>query len=109
MPLHQPRRGGMHRELAEEAAEGLLLIRSEVLVPEEDHLAVDERVVHPLEGGLVERSGKVDAMDDGADVGRELLDGQGRISHGRLPWARSCPAPVASSRAPEGIDNPSRS
>jgi hypothetical protein len=99
----------MHRELAEEAAEGLLLIRGEVLVPEEDHLAVDERVVHLLEGGLVERAGEVDAVDDGPDVGRELLDGQARVSHAGLLWARSCPAPGASSSAPEGIDNPSRS
>jgi hypothetical protein len=90
--------------LAEAAPEGLLLIGRDVLIAEEDHLVVDQGVVHPLERGLVEGAGEIDAVHLRADVRRELGDGEllafvrGSV-HGDPPWARSCLAACpASSR-----------
>src|SRR5262249_26740006 len=55
------------------------------------HRALDERVVDLLEGGLVQRPAQVHAMDLGADMGRELLDGQGLGSHACLPGGADRP------------------
>jgi hypothetical protein len=80
--------GGVHRQLTEEAAEGLLLLGGHVLIAEEDHLVLDEGVVDLLERGLLERPGQVHAEHLGADMGCELLDGQGLVTHGQLLSSR---------------------
>ena len=79
--LEQRRRRRVDVQLAEEPAERLLLVRSEVLVAEEDHAVLDERGVDLLERPLVERLGEVDAVDLGADVRGELLDLDRRVGH----------------------------
>jgi hypothetical protein len=53
MALHEAGRGGMHGEVAEEPAEGLLGFGRQALVPEEDDRVLDEGVVHLLVGRLV--------------------------------------------------------
>ena len=69
MTLHEAGRGGMHGEVPEEPAEGLLRFGRQALVPEEDDRVLDEGVVHLLEGRLVQRPRQVDAVHLGADVG----------------------------------------
>ena len=103
MALHQPGGGGVHGQLAEEAPERLLLVGRHVLVAEEDHLVLDEGVVHLLERGLVERPREIHAEDLGADVGRELLDRHGSVAHGQLlstsVWSGVAGSPSASATA----------
>ena len=87
MAVEQRAGGGMHVQLAEEAAEILLLLRRQVLIPEEDHAVVDERVVDVLERALVERLREIDAVDLGPDVGGELVDAKRCVRHGPSSFA----------------------
>jgi hypothetical protein len=73
-------------QLAEEPAEILLLLWSEVLVAEEDHTVLDERAVDVLERLLVERTGEVDTVDLGTNMRGELLHPDRRVGHARPPW-----------------------
>src|SRR5262252_1625640 len=76
----------MDVELAEAPAEGLVLIGSEVLIAEEDDPVVDEGVVDPLEGSVVQGRGQIDAVDHGAHVRCELLYADRGWRHGSLLW-----------------------
>ena len=71
----------MDVQLAEQAAERLLLLRRQVLVAEEDDPVVDERVVDLLERALVERLPEVPG------VVSATLSSTGILSAGR-PKAR---------------------
>jgi hypothetical protein len=62
----------MQVQLAEAAAELLVLVVAELLVAEEDHQVVHQRIVHLLELLVAERPGEVDAEDLRADHGRQL-------------------------------------
>ena len=56
-------------DLPEPAAEGEMLFGRDVLVAEEDDLAVHQRVVDGGHGRVVERPGEIDAANFGADSG----------------------------------------
>jgi hypothetical protein len=72
MALRQRGRRRVHVQLAEQPAEGFLLVGGEVLVAEKDDAVVDQRVVDLLEGPLVERLREIDTPDLGAGVGVSL-------------------------------------
>ena len=63
---------GMDVQLAEAAAERLVLLVRQLLVAEEDHQVLHQRVMDLLEGLVAERPGKVDAGNLRADAGRKL-------------------------------------
>ena len=74
MPF-QARVVGMEMQRAEAQAKRLLRLNRDVLVPEEDHAVVDQRVVHLGKLVRVEIVTEVDALDHGADSGCEAVDG----------------------------------
>ena len=58
----------------------------ELLVAEEDHQVLHQRVMDLLEGLVAERPGEIDAEDLGADHGRELAHLDGLVAHGFPPY-----------------------
>ena len=75
----------MDVQLAEAAAELLVLVVRHLLVAEEDHQVLHQRVVHFLELLVAERLGEVDAGDLRADRGRQLAHRYGFVRHRFLP------------------------
>ena len=75
----------MHRQIAELAAEILVLVVGQMLVAEEDHQVFHQRVVHFLELLVAERARQVDPADLGADMRRQLSDLDCLIGHPVLP------------------------
>ena len=65
---------GVHVQLAEAAAEGLVLLAIEPLIAERQHLPVEEGLVDLLLLLVGQRPGEIDASDLGPDVGRERPD-----------------------------------
>ena len=72
MPLDEPPPGLLHRrlvEVAEAAAEGHQILVGQPLIPEEQHLVIEPRLMDRREGVGVERA-QIDALnrrpDDGA-------------------------------------------
>ena len=72
-------------QLAESQTERLVLLHARPLVVEEDRQMLEERVMHLFELPVVERLGKVDTEDLGADVGRQLAYFYGPVVHTYLP------------------------
>ena len=71
----------MDVQLAEAAAELLLLVEVDLLVAEEDDEVLGERVVDLLELLVAERLREVDAFDLGADHRAQGYDANGLIRH----------------------------
>ena len=63
-------------QLTEVPAEPDLSRVVQLLVPEEDHLVPVQGIGEPRDGGLIQRAGKVDAVNVGADVAGDRADGQ---------------------------------
>ena len=78
---------GMQRP--EAAAEILVLVDRHLLVAEEDHQVVHQRIVHFLELLVAERLGEIDAEDLGTDGGRKLAHLDRLIGHGFLRWLQA--------------------
>jgi len=75
-------------QLAETAAEILVLVDGEVLVAKEDHQILHQRIMHLLELLVAQRLRQIDAVDLCADARRQLADFDGLIAHrGVLPDA----------------------
>src|SRR5471032_945862 len=74
-------RVGMDMQRAEAAAEVLVLVDRHLLVAEEDHQVLHQRVVHFLELLVAERLGEVDAEDLRANGRRELAHFDGLVGH----------------------------
>src|SRR6478736_3064105 len=72
----------MHRQLAEQMPESLVLLMRQALVAEEDDEVLHQRVVHFLELLIAERARQVDAADLRADMRRQLPDLDCLIGHG---------------------------
>ncbi|GAA2054638.1 hypothetical protein GCM10009722_11070 [Williamsia deligens] len=65
------------RRAAEQLREGVLRVVVEVvLIPEEDHLVLEERPADELDGVAVEVAAEAHTLDPGSDVGAEF-DGSG--------------------------------
>jgi hypothetical protein len=86
-------REGMDRELAEQGAERHLLVDRDVLVAQDDHFVLDQRVVDDLELGGAQWPPEIDALDFSAD---EAVDGfyadfrRGALAYRRrLAWHAS--------------------
>jgi hypothetical protein len=75
------RRRRVHVQLAKAASEVFVLFDPQLLVAEEDHQAVHERVMHLLELLVPERIGQVDATDFRADVRGGIVYFDGLIAH----------------------------
>src|SRR6185312_12002562 len=75
----------MDREVAEAAAEILLLVDGQILVAEEDHQVFHQRIVHLLELLVAERARQVDPADFGPDMRRQLFDRDRLVGHRSLP------------------------
>ena len=73
----------MHVQLAKAASEVFVLFDSQLLVAEEDHQTVHERLMHLLELLVPERIGQVDATDFRADVRGGIVYFDGLIGHVR--------------------------
>ncbi len=58
---------GVDVQLTEMAAEILVLVESHLLISEEDHLMLHQRIVQFLIGSVAERLRNIDAADFGAD------------------------------------------
>ena len=71
----------MHVQRAEAAAEILLLLVVDLLVAEEDHQVLHQRVVDLLELLVAQRPRQVHAGDLRADGGRELAHADGLEAH----------------------------
>src|SRR5262249_13133888 len=89
--------GRMDQQLAEQAAERLVLLDADLLVAEEDHLMRHQRIVQLAH--LVVRQGlaEIDAEDLGAGGGRELA-GFGDVQLAILGGASSTVAALEMSR-----------
>src|SRR5436190_21316561 len=74
----------MHRQLAEQMPESLVLLMRQALVAEEDDEVFHQRVVHFLELLIAERARQVDAADLGADMRRQLPDLDRLVGHRRF-------------------------
>jgi hypothetical protein len=61
----------VHVQLAETLREIALLQRRQLLVGEEEHEMLVERLADLRDGGVVERRGQIDALDGRADDGRQ--------------------------------------
>ena len=81
MAVGRIRRGRVHRQLAEQPPEILVLLVAEALVAEEDDEVLHQRVVHFLELLVAERPRQVDPGDLGADMRRQLFDLDRLIGH----------------------------
>jgi hypothetical protein len=55
----------------------LALVAQVMLVPEQDHLVLEQRRVDPSGGGRVDTIGKANAVDAGTDMSPELDDTHG--------------------------------
>ena len=96
------RRGGMDVQLAEQPAEGQVLVGRDVLVAEEDDAVLGQRPVQLVVLAVAERLAEVDAVDLRADDRRQLVDGDGLVRRafvGRVPVAG---AGVAAQRSLHG-------
>ena len=78
----------MDVQLAEQAAECLVLIEGQLLVAEEQHLMRHQRVVHFLELLVAERLAQVDAGNFRADGRGGRLHLDGFVWHRTPPWRR---------------------
>jgi len=78
---NQVRRRRVHVQLAEAAGEVFVLFDAQLLVAEEDHQTVHERVMHLLELLVAERIGQIDATDFRADVRGGIVYFDGLIPH----------------------------
>jgi hypothetical protein len=67
--------------LPKRRAKSLCLFDAQLLVSEEDHQAIHERVMHLLELLVPERIGQVDATDFCADVRGGIVYFDGLIGH----------------------------
>ena len=61
---------GVDEDLAEAAREGLVALGVELLVAEEDHAVVEQRLADVADGAVVELLADVDVVDLGADARR---------------------------------------
>ena len=101
MLLDLDRRVGMRVQRAEAAAEVLVLVDRHLLVAEEDHQVLHQRIMHFLELLVAQRLGEVDAEDFGADGGRELAHVDRLIGHCSFPpelglvWRRRYALPAS--------------
>src|SRR5205807_7457846 len=78
-------RGRMQMQLAEAAAERLVLLMGQRLVAKEDHQIIHQGIVDFLEGLVAEGLGKIDARDFRTDCRRELSHFDGLVSHLLFP------------------------
>ena len=74
-PARLVRRGGVDVQLAEQPAEGEVLVGRDVLVAEEDDEVLGERAVDLVQLAVRQRLGEIDAGDLRADDRRQLVDG----------------------------------
>ena len=73
------RRRRMHMQLAEQPAEGQVLVGRDVLVAEEDHEVLGQRAMDLVLLAVGERLAEIEAVDLGTDDGRQLVDGDGLV------------------------------
>ena len=78
----------MDVQLAEQAAERLVLLKRQLLVAEEDHLVRHQRVVHFLELLIAQRLRQIDPGDFRADRRGARFHFDGIVGHGQSSWAR---------------------
>jgi len=83
--LEPSRRGRMHMQLAEAAAEILLLLGRKRLLAKEDHEVLHERVMDLLELLVAELSTEIGAENLGADGRSQFPDLDRLIAHGPPP------------------------
>ena len=79
-------------QLAELAAERLVLIEAELLVAEEDHLMRHQRIVNFLEHLIAERLRQVDPRDLRPDNRADRLHFNALVRHGVLPFGVGIPS-----------------
>src|SRR5215470_16519438 len=81
MVREQGRCRGVPVQLAEPPTEFLVLLHAQFLVVEKDDQMIQERITHLLKLLVVERFGKVNPKDLGANVGRQLAYFYGPVTH----------------------------
>ena len=82
--------GGVDVQFAEAATEGELLLGADVLIAEEDHQMIHQRLMDHIETGIVQRPGQIDATDFSADPRCQLADLDAVRRHVSCPpWRRS--------------------
>src|SRR3954451_5301871 len=82
MPLDQLRRVGMDMQFSETTTEVLVLLRRQLLVPEEDDQIVHQRLMDFLKLLIADLSSEIDTEYLGADGGCKLTHFNGLIGHG---------------------------
>src|SRR5215475_2389581 len=89
MPL-RPREGGVNVQFSEISADPLVGLLIHRLIAEEQDLVLRQRLMQLLDLTVAERLGERNALDHGADTGRNRRDNDGRIAHGFTFrwWAR---------------------
>ena len=92
----------MHIQRAETPAEPDVLLRSHLLVAEEDHAMVEQGTMDRLHRIVVEFTAQIDAFDDGARCTADRLDGDIPCQHGFVPPNRCA---ERSPRTPYGFPN----
>jgi hypothetical protein len=71
----------MDLELADETREGHMLSRRDVLIPKEDHLALDEQRVEKITDRRRGQNPEIDAVNDAPEGRREVLEREA-VFHG---------------------------
>src|ERR1700679_3040002 len=79
----------MLADRAKIAPEPDVVVKTDLLVAEKDHLVLDERPVQFLDLSVRQRLSQVEIADLRADMGRHRLGGNGFIAHGFLRIAAS--------------------
>lgn len=74
MPLKQELLEHMNLQFAKTAAEGDLVLRRDALIAKNQHMMIEVGTVNPREVLGIERPGKVEADDFGADGAGERVD-----------------------------------
>src|SRR5262245_47222927 len=80
---------GMPVQVAEPATELCVLLHAQLLIVEEDHQMLEERVMHLVELLVIERFGEIDTKDLCADAGRQLAYFYGLVTR-PYPCSRPC-------------------
>src|SRR5215470_17839371 len=77
-----PGRAGMNMQFTEISAEPLVGFHIQRLIAKEQNLALRQRLMQLLDLTVAEWLSQCDAVDIGADAGRNRRDGDGSIAHG---------------------------
>jgi hypothetical protein len=76
----------MNVQFTEISAEPLMGFHIQRLVAKEQNLMLRQRLMQLLDLAVAERFRQRDALDIGADTGRDRSDADGVIAHGKASW-----------------------